>query len=201
MTSDDKHIEIELLSESTVTALCRTLARQIQDSGYAPDIVVAIARGGYVPARYLCDYLNLYDLTSFRISHYTGARKSGETRLSDPLGVDIRGLSVLLVDDVDDSGDTLQLALSYLRGFEPEEVRVAVLHHKLSSTVLPDYFAHEVVHWRWLVYPWAVTEDVLGFVNRMHPSPMTVDEAIERMQADYHVSIPVEVMDGVFRLR
>lgn len=201
MTGDDKHIEIELLSETAVIALCRTLARQIQDSGYSPDVVVAIARGGYVPARYLCDYLNLYDLTSFRISHYTGARKSDETRLSDPLSIDISGLRVLLVDDVDDSGDTLQLALSYLRGFSPEEVRVAVLHHKLSSTVLPEYYAHEVVHWRWLVYPWAVTEDVLGFIKRMHPPPATVDEAVARMQADYGVSIPAEVMNGVFRLR
>ena len=74
---------------------------------FKPDIVIAIARGGYVPARILCDRLDIYNLTSIRIAHYTGGSTKLElARLSIPLGIDIKGMQVLLVDDVTDTGDT-----------------------------------------------------------------------------------------------
>ncbi|MCK7580840.1 MAG: hypothetical protein MZV65_37935 [Chromatiales bacterium] len=50
--------------------------------GFAPDLIVAVAaRGGYVPARLLADYLDVMDLVSLRIEHYTaGARKRRRAR-------------------------------------------------------------------------------------------------------------------------
>ncbi|MGD8812526.1 MAG: phosphoribosyltransferase, partial [Thioalkalispiraceae bacterium] len=111
MSGAGKTLKIELVSNASVVRLARKLAHLVQDSGYQPDIIICIARGGYVPARLVCDHLNIYNLASIRIRHYTGAEKQQNAELIEPLSINIRGMKVLLVDDIDDTGDTLQVAL------------------------------------------------------------------------------------------
>jgi len=193
-------LKVELVSSAMVTRLCRKLAHKIQDSGFNPDIVICIARGGYIPARLICDYLNIYNLTSIRIKHYTGSTKSETARLLEPLSIDIKGMNVLLIDDIDDTGDTLKLAQDYLKGLNPQEIKVAVLHHKIISTLTPDFFAQKIIRWRWITYPWAIVEDVLGFVKKMQPQPSTIEQAIERIAQDYGIKVSKQVMQDVFRL-
>ena len=193
-------LKVELVSSAMVTRLCRKLAHKIQDSGFNPDIVICIARGGYIPARLICDYLNIYNLTSIRIKHYTGSTKSETARLLEPLSIDIKGMNVLLIDDIDDTGDTLKLAQDYLKGLNPQEIMVAVLHHKIISTLTPDFFAQKIIRWRWITYPWAIVEDVLGFVKKMQPQPSTIEQAIERTAQNYGIKVSKQVMQDVFRL-
>jgi len=200
MGNPGSSLKVEMVSYATVTRLSRKLAHKIQDSGFNPDIVICIARGGYIPARLICDYLNIYNLTSIRIQHYTGTTKSETARLLDPLSIDIQGMNVLLVDDINDTSESLLLAQDYLKGMNPKELRIAVLHHKISSTLTPDYFAKKVIRWRWITYPWAIVENVLGFVKKMQPPPSTIEQAIERTAQDYGIKISKQVMQDVFRL-
>lgn len=200
MTPDHRLSSIEVLTLAKIQNLSRRLARQIQADHFRPEVVIAIARGGFVPARLLCDYLDIYNLTCIRIAHYTGTDRTGQARLSVPLNIDIRGMSVLLVDDVDDTGDTLQLALTHLHSFTPAVIRVAVLHHKTVASVVPDYYAEKVTHWRWITYPWAITEDILGLVRKMQPTPANIEDAILRVTQDYGLHISTKVMADVYRL-
>ena len=66
----------ELLTWQHFLKLARELAYQVRDSGYQPDLIIAIARGGLMPARLLSDYLDVADLASFRIVHYRGAEQN-----------------------------------------------------------------------------------------------------------------------------
>jgi hypoxanthine phosphoribosyltransferase len=200
MIADQSLRQIELLTLARVQDLTRQLARQIQTAQFKPDVVIAIARGGFVPARLLCDFLDIYNLTCIRIAHYTGTDISEQARLSIPLNIDIRGMSVLLVDDVDDTGDTLQLALTHLHSFKPAIIRVAVLHHKTVSHVLPDYYAEKVTHWHWITYPWAITEDILGLIRKLQPIPATIEEAIAYIAREHGVRISKKQMGDVYRL-
>lgn len=200
MTADQQPQDIEVLTLAKIRNLSRRLARQIQADRFYPELVIAIARGGFVPARLLCDYLDIYNLTCIRIAHYTGTDKAEQARLSIPLNIDIRSMTVLLVDDVDDSGETLQLALTHLRSFEPAVVRTAVLHHKTVSSVVPEYYAEEVIQWRWITYPWAITEDVLGLIRKAHPQPADIDTAIAYMAQTHGLRISRTTMQDVYRL-
>jgi hypoxanthine phosphoribosyltransferase len=200
MKNSSHSLKVELVSSAMVTRLTRKLAHKIQDSDFNPDIVICIARGGYIPARLICDYLNIYNLYSINIRHYTGSDKSETARLLAPLSIDIQGMKILLVDDIDDTGDTLQLAQDYLNGLNPKEIKVAVLHHKIISTLTPDFFAQKIIRWRWITYPWAIVEDVLGFVKKMQPQPSTIEQAIERTAQDYGIKISKQVMEDVFKL-
>ncbi len=192
--------KVELVSWSEITRLTARLAGQIRSSGFNPDIVVAIARGGYVPARLLCDHLDKYSLTSIRITHYlAGAHRTKQARLAEALHVDITGFKVLLVDDVDDSGDTLALALSHLRGKKPGELKSAVLHHKRESVIVPDYYAKKLIEWRWLTYPWALLEDIQGFLDKVDPPPTTIDDAANYLEREFGIKVPRRILHELLK--
>ena len=135
----------ELVSSESVYALAYTLASEIRASGFRPDLVVAISRGGFTPARVLCDALGIFNLTSIRILHYKrAATKNGAATVKYPLCIPVNGLRLLVVDDVNDSGDTLREARKHLETLGPKELRTAVLQEKAGSTVCADYVAESV---------------------------------------------------------
>jgi hypoxanthine phosphoribosyltransferase len=180
-----------LVELDEVYELSFELARRVQRARFEPEIIVAIARGGFVPARLLCDFLGVHALASQRIRHYgAGARRQERARIEHPLAAEVGGRRVLVVDDVNDTGETLALARAHLASLGPSDVRVAVLHEKTSSRELADFRARSIEQWHWLLYQWAIVEDSLGFVSRMSPLPATPDEARERLDAEFGLSLP-----------
>ena len=191
----------ELISWNTVYRLAERLSLSILDSGFRPEVIVAVARGGYVPARILCDFLDLYHLTSIRVVHYaSGARKQPEARVTDSICTDIRSRRILIVDDVSDTGDTYEAAITHLQDFQPREIRTAVLLHKTTAKYQPDFIARRVVKWRWMIYPWAVIEDLGGFIARMSPKPRDAGEIGRRLEAEYGLKLPAARLKLLARL-
>jgi hypoxanthine phosphoribosyltransferase len=154
-------IRCEAVSWNQFDRLVRAVAFAVRASRFQPDIVVAIARGGFVPARILCDYLGVMELVSFRIEHYRGQEVEAQARIRHPLAIDVKGKHVLVVDDLSDTGETFDVAVRYLKELGAAEVRTAALHHKQQSKIEPDYYAKRLLKWRWLSYPWARMEDVM----------------------------------------
>lgn len=183
-------LRCELISWSEVQRLCLRLANLVRESGCHPDIVVAVGRGGFVPARLLCDYLDIMALTSIKIEHYlSGSTKQEQAIIRYPLCTNIENQRVLLVDDVNDSGDTLDIALQHLHSLKPSEVRTAVMHHKITTHRAVDYHARKIVKWRWLIYPWARAEDISAFIQRMTPVPKTLQEIQQQLSKHYGITI------------
>jgi hypoxanthine phosphoribosyltransferase len=171
--------------------LAKVLARRIKASGYRPDLVIAVGRGGYVPARILCDHLLQNMLTSVKVEHWgTAAEKKEGAVIRFPLCTDIRGKRVLIVDDVTDTGETFEALVEYVKGLGPGEVRTAVLQHKEVSSFIPDYFAEVCPVWRWIVYPWALHEDLVGFIKRVlaEGDPRTLEELKEELAGRYRLT-------------
>lgn len=140
----------------------------IRESRYSPDLVIAIGRGGYVPARIVCDRLLMSDLTSIKIEHWgTAGHKFDKARVRFPLSVDVEGNDILVIDDVTDTGETLIAAREYLERHGPGEIRTGVLQHKTSSILEPDYYAELISEWKWIIYPWALHEDMIGFLEKV----------------------------------
>ncbi len=196
-----KNIPCELISWHRVYQLTRALAFQILASDDRPDLIVAIGRGGYVPARILCDFLGIYALTSIRVEHYrSGAQPQKLARVIYPLRTDASGQRVLVLDDVTDTGDTFQVALEHIREFKPEVIRTAVLHHKTVADYEPDWFAQKVATWRWLIYPWAVVEDLTGFIEHMEARPQAPEAIAQRLASDHGIKVPKAMLQDVLRL-
>lgn len=188
----------ELISWGRFHGLARRLARSVLDSGFRPDLVVAIGRGGYIPARVLVDHLGLMALTSIRLEHYRGARKGREARIKDPLWSALEAEQVLLVDDVSDSGDTFAVAVAHLRERLPgADICTAALHHKAISRYRPDFYGQVVRKWRWLIYPWALIEDLCGFAYAMDPRPRSAQQLAQGLHRDYGLRPPGPVLEDV----
>lgn len=186
-----------LVSWQNIYRLSRELARDIRISGFRPDLVVAIGRGGYTPARLVCDFLHLSQLTSIKVEHYAATHKQAEVVIRYPLNAEVRDLNLLLVDDVNDSGDTLAAVVRYLKTLAPRSIRTAVLHEKAVTAYPVDYYAKRIKKWRWIVYPWAVIEDVTTFVRALQPPPRTASEAQQRLRGSHGILVPRQTLQDV----
>ena len=191
----------ELVSQEAVYDLVYKLAGQIRASDYHPDLVVAISRGGFTPARVLCDVLGLFNLTSIRVVHYRKAAvREKQAYVKYPLCMDITGQRILLVDDVNDTGDTLEVARAHLESLGPTEVRIAVLHEKAHSPVRAEYVAESLDEWHWLIYPWAVVEDVGGFLKEMTPPPDDPGKASDWLEKTYGLQLSNDQLERLLSL-
>ncbi|RKW70678.1 phosphoribosyltransferase [Galactobacter caseinivorans] len=133
----------------------RELAQTIADSGFEPEIIIAVARGGLLPAGHLSYALGVKLSDAINVEFYTDVA----TTLPDPVLLEplldtnaLKGKRLLVVDDVADSGRTLALVLELLSQ-QGAECRSAVIYAKSASVVDPDYV------WRrtdeWIVFPWS----------------------------------------------
>ncbi|MDW5550862.1 phosphoribosyltransferase [Methanosarcina sp.] len=198
--SEKNSFRCELLSFNEVLQLSKVLARKIKASGYIPDLIVAVGRGGYVPGRLVSDFLLFSDLTSMKIEHYTRAADIlEETRIKFPIPENISGKKILIIDDVTDTGETLKLAVDYVLSLNTTDVRTAVLQHKTCSAFTPDFYAQKILKWRWIIYPWARYEDLAGFAekilqNRPLDLPQIIAEFKHRYELDLKESELLEIL-------
>ncbi len=161
---------IKIVTWDEVCEWTYKLAQKIAESGWTPNTIVAIARGGYAPARLLCDYLGINELVSIQIVHWPSTAEVAErayVKYQPPPGLD--GKRILIVDDIVDTGDSIILAREYIeRNYKDVEVRTAAMQWISSvAKIKPDYWVIEVKDWTWFVYPWNVTEDMTNFIRKI----------------------------------
>ncbi len=93
------------------------------------------------------------------------------------------------------------MALEHLRSRgAPAAVRTAVLHDKTVCPYVPDYYACRIVKWRWVIYPWAVAEDLEGFISTMKPRPASSDAIARRLAAEHGIRIARSVLLDVLSM-
>jgi hypoxanthine phosphoribosyltransferase len=159
--------ECEVMDWNLFYNLARQVATKINSSGYRPDIIVGLARGGWVLARVLCDLIGIKDLVSLKVEHWgVTATPDGKAQLKYTLNVDLTGKNVLVVDDITDTGESMRVTLEYLKSLKPSEIKTAALRHINTSKFLPDYFGEEI-SWRWVIFPWNFTEDMCNIIPKV----------------------------------
>ncbi|MCS7108646.1 MAG: phosphoribosyltransferase [Sulfolobales archaeon] len=142
------------------------LAMKVSESNYLPDVIVAVSRGGLIPARIVSDVMNVDGVHSIKASLWgVGGRISNEV-LIHGVELPIKDKKVLIVDDVVDSGLTLIKIVSHVKSFGPIDVRTAVLHVKPSSKYLPDYYVSKLDEWLWVIYPWTSLEVLYSVLHK-----------------------------------
>jgi uncharacterized protein len=178
------------------------VARKIMDAGDKFDVAVGISRGGFPPSRMICDFLNIKTLTSLQIRHYeSGGQAREEVSISDPVKIDIRGKNVLIVDDVNDSGKSLIAAYDNIKSLGPALIRTAVLHEKSGTSFTADYTGYTLSEWKWLIYQWAVTEDLIEYLERDHMLKASEEDAIAHLSEKFTLSIDRDLFSKVLSMK
>ncbi|MFC7204428.1 phosphoribosyltransferase [Haloferax namakaokahaiae] len=150
-----------------IYGLCRDVSNDVKESEFEPDVIVALARGGWFAGRCICDFLGLDDLTSLKMEHYVGtAQKSNEPEVRYPMPEgSVKGKDVLIIDDIADTGGSIKHAYEYVTERDAGEVRTATLQLLQTSEFEPDYVGERLEEWAWVVYPWNFIEDMIDLVS------------------------------------
>ena len=145
----------EILTYELFGTAVRELAQQVVDSGYEPDMVLAIARGGLGLGMGLGYALDVKNLSAVNVEFYTGIGQTLDVPMMlppTPAAVDLTGLKVLIADDVADSGKTLEVVHEFCAG-HVAEARTAVVYEKPRSVIRPDFVWRRTD--RWIDFPWS----------------------------------------------
>jgi hypoxanthine phosphoribosyltransferase len=174
-----------------IYGLCRDVSDEVRASAFEPEIVVALARGGWFAGRCTCDFLGLDDLTSLKMEHYVGtAQKSGEPTVRYPMPEgSVEGKDVLIIDDIADTGGSIKRAHEYVADRDPGTIRTATLQLLGTSEFEPDFVGERLAEWAWIVYPWNFIEDMIdliGGVMAKDGGEAFTEGEIRRLLADYH---------------
>lgn len=120
------------------------------------DSIIAIARGGMSLAHLLGEYYNIREVYSINTIGYDDTIKLENVKVFNIPELN-KAKSVLIVDDIVDSGDTLVEVLKVLGQAYPNvDFRTAALFYKKSAKIAPDWYVQEAD--KWIEFFW--TEDI-----------------------------------------
>lgn len=145
---------MKVLNFSNVLSAATDVATKITHSQFQPDYLIGIATGSLYPLALLSKELgNKNILTITASSEKVNNQK--QVTVSYYPNVDLTGKNILLIDDITDSGQTLEtLSNLILDHYQAKEVKTATLGANMdNSIILPDFFALEEKG-KWLKFPW-----------------------------------------------
>ena len=145
------------------------LAIQIADSGYKPDLLIGIMRGGAPIIDVLSRVFKL-KCAYLAVESYSGEGtedQQGELVFSREMSSTVQEMkgNILLCDDLSDTGVTLNKSIDWLKKYPPllgniKSIKTAVLWKKKDSTFEPDYCAQKLNSNPWIVQPFEHYEEV-----------------------------------------
>ncbi|EJL32854.1 phosphoribosyltransferase [Novosphingobium sp. AP12] len=137
-------------------AKVRVLSRKIAEGDWKPEFIIGVGRGGLVPAVYISHQLELPMLS---IDHSSKVPGFADELLGKVAGMSAEGKRLLFVDDINDSGGTIEYIRSLLgdNGCAPENLQFAVLITNTRSKAVAELWVDAIDRdedKRWFVFPW-----------------------------------------------
>ena len=150
-------LKFEVPSWSQIHNMLINQTEKILSDKFIPDTIIAITRGGWIPARLLSDLLEVSNITTIRIEFYLDLCKTRKKPiLTQKLTEQIKSKKILLVDDVTDSGKSLQVAKNHILKKNPAILKIATLYKKPKSKIEPNFY--EKITKQWIIFPWDIKE-------------------------------------------
>jgi hypothetical protein len=166
----------EIPTWEQVYAMLLDLAQVIRKDRFACDIIVGVSRGGWTPARILSDLLENPAIANVKAEFYLGIAETQKTPvITQSVSVDVQDKLVLVVDDVSDTGKSLQMVKSHLQKHGVKALKIATLYYKPWSIVKPDYY--EKTTRRWIIFPWERKEALKKVVKQFQQNGRMVEDA------------------------
>ncbi len=157
--ASDKELKIKFLGWNELHRILLDLAIRIRNSNMEFDTIYAIMKGGLIPARILMDLLNIDELGIIGVKFYKSVGLRGKKPIiTQPPTISVTGKRVLIVDDVVDTGKTLQLVMEELTRYNAEKIVSLAIYVKPWAMITPDLYYG--VTDKWVVFPWEIRETI-----------------------------------------
>jgi uncharacterized protein len=188
----------KLVTWDEIAQWTETVARKITETGFRPTVVIGLTRGGWVPARLICDHLKVKKLYAVKTEHWgVTANQDGKALLTQELSISIANDNVLVVDDITDTGESLMLALGHLGEMRPKELKSATLLHIAHSKIQPDYFCVHVAkeEWTWFIFPWNLHEDLRTILPKTLTRARSEKEVQTAFKDQFSIDVPMDLIN------
>ena len=192
----------KLVTYDEISKWTLDVSRQIRDSACQPTVIIGLTRGGWVPARLLCDHLHVKKLYAIKTEHWgITANQDGKALLTQELNANIENENVLIVDDITDTGESLKLATSHVAALHPKEVRTAALLHITHSKTEPDFYSVKVPEeqWTWFIFPWNLHEDLRTLLPKTLLQSKAEDEVQKAFQDQFQIEVSHELVRSTLK--
>ncbi|MCP8318849.1 MAG: hypothetical protein L6N95_03365 [Candidatus Methylarchaceae archaeon HK01B] len=185
----------EIVDWDTLQGLVKVVAKKIEDSGYKPDIIIGLAKGGWAIARLLCDYIGIKDFASLDLK-CCGEPKGSYEKVNLHNFMDLSKRRVLMVNDSDKDGD-MRMALEFLKQLKPREARTLNLIYIGGSKFKPDYYAKETLR-REVIFPWNFMENMRNIIlTTFDDYEVDVQKVKSKLKREFDINIKDDVLKEV----
>lgn len=130
---------VPYLSEHEIIEKIKALADQINGEykGRKP-LFISILNGSFMFSSDLFKYLTIEaEICFIKLASYKGTRSSGQVVTAIGLDIDLTGRDIIIIEDIIDSGKTINQFLPQVFNQQPSSLKIAVLLHKPQATVFP----------------------------------------------------------------
>ena len=173
-------LDFEIPSWKKIHRSILELSVEIEKSNFKPDIIVGMARGGWIPARIISDCLGNPNLANVSVEFYENL---GETKrkpmIKQPISISVRNKKILLVDDVVDTGKSVKLVETHLRNNGASSIKIASVYYKPWSIAIPEYYQKETQ--LWIIFPWEIKESVKKILEKFQGQNRTRKDIKNRL--------------------
>ena len=91
-------MKCKIVTFNEVYSMVKEISEQVKATEFKTTTIIGLARGGWIPARLICDFLGITDLISLKVEHWlqTGKTKD-EATIRYPLTADLKGKKLLII--------------------------------------------------------------------------------------------------------
>ena len=137
------------------------IAKSVQESGFQPDYIVGVVRGGSVPSVYLSHKLKVPVVMVAWSTRDNFLERESNCWIPEDI---MNGKKILVVDDIVDGGDTIrelladwQSSVAGVGKLPVDNLRIAAMYYNTAQDVKVDFYHYEIDRnedQRWVIFPW-----------------------------------------------
>ena len=130
----DKNFEI-FINEKEINDIISNISNRINESGIVNPLFIAILNGSFLFAADLMRKINIPDaeISFLKLSSYDGLSTTGNVNKLIGLSKNIEGRNVIVLEDIIDTGITLEKIISLLEKEKVNSIKIATLLFKPNS--------------------------------------------------------------------
>ena len=198
-------IKCQFVDFDEIYGMSKKLAFKVTESGYTPDLLLAIARSGFVPGRLMSDFMGNANLFALKVEHWldTTAEHQEDAIIPVRSPLPVKDKRVLIIDDIVDTGRSAIQTLNYVKELGAKEVKSAVMLYLTFSEYEPDYYAKKESEWIWFIWFWNRFEDLRNltiklFDNDKHKT-LSVKEILSGLNQYFTLDVDQKEIEQVLQ--
>ena len=131
ITLHNKTFEV-FIAETEISAIVHSMANAINNSRVKDPLFISVLNGSFMFSSDIMKKITLpnTEISFVKLSSYSGTQTTGEVRELIGLGQNIRNRNVIILEDIIDTGITLEKIISLLKKEDVADIKVATLLFK-----------------------------------------------------------------------